>query len=99
MKNKEYRWYVEPLDAHTNEVVAREVGAERLHLGLPDEDGIPRNVWECQWPLVNILRRSRKQLNLQFLVFVREGQGKMRSAGFLGKRKRPWGASKPSRAA
>src|SRR3989338_8271726 len=99
MKSKEYTWYVEPLDAHTNGVISSELSAESFRRDLRDEDGALRKVWECGWPLVAKLRRNRRQQNLQFLTFVRAGHGKMRSAAFLGKRKRPCGASKPSRAA
>jgi len=95
MKNKEYTWYVEPLDANTNGVVSREIGDENFQRDLPDKDGVLRKVWECPWPFVASLQRNKVQMNLQFFVFVREGHGKMRSAAFLQRRRQ----SSPRRAA
>ena len=95
MKNKEYTWYVEPLDANTNEAVSREISDENFQRDLLDEDGVLRKVWECPWPFVASLQRNKVQMNLQFFVFVREGHGKMRSAAFLQRRRQ----SSPRRAA
>jgi hypothetical protein len=84
-----YTWFVEPLDAYTNEVLARELPEENFCRDMLCEDERGRDLWECKSSFVSFLRRSQKNLHVRFKVYVREGQhGKIRLANFLDKNKK-----------
>jgi hypothetical protein len=85
-----YTWFIEPLDAYTNEVLARELSEENFYRNLLCEDERERDLWECKSSFISFLRRSQKNLHVRFRVYVREGQyGKIRLADFLDKKKKP----------
>jgi len=83
MKKRDYKWFVEPLDSHTNGVISNEVPEENFSHGVICEDGKPHNLWECSFQVVSALMRSQRNLNLQFKIFNREGKGKIRECTFL----------------
>lgn len=67
----EWRWFIEPLNAHTNEVIAamfpqRGENAMRLRDALGHE----HNVWECTHEEAYKLRMSVTK-GLRFLVFMK----------------------------
>lgn len=65
-------WYLEALDAYTNEVIASEVPSEQTHRGILCQDGQKRDFWECKYATIAKLLRNEKQLQLHFKVFYRE---------------------------
>ncbi len=76
---KEYFWYVQPLDSHTNEVVATQ---------LPEKSGDffnkKGNLWECSLEFVTSLCASRADFNLKFEIWGKQGHhGKITNKTFL----------------
>ncbi len=67
-------WYLEALDAHTNEVMAGEIPSEMTKQGVLCQDGIKRDFWECRYATVAKFLCNERQLNLHFRVFYREGR-------------------------
>ncbi|MEK7630814.1 MAG: hypothetical protein AAB417_02210 [Patescibacteria group bacterium] len=76
MKQKPvYTWYVEPLRAHTNEVIARELGDDIfLERNVRCEDGILRTLWRCDYAFVARLQQSKQSLQIEFRVFNKRGK-------------------------
>lgn len=88
--SRSYTWFIEPLDSHTNEVLARELPEENFCRNMLCEDGKERDLWECKSQFVSYLRKSAKCLHIRFKVYVRESRyGKIRLADFLDKKKKP----------
>lgn len=104
-KERTYRYYVEPLDDYTNEVLAREL-SPRYECG-------ERTLWtgrKCQaWEVpdrrfVNFLQSSRQSLKIKFDAYVQEGNylprpypwpiPKQKESSVKGSRKRTFPASK-----
>ena len=86
MTERKYIWLIEPLDSHTNEVISREVPEENFSRGVICEDGIPHNLWGCDYRIVATLIRSKRDLGLKFRIFNRCGNGKIRECAFLFKK-------------
>lgn len=77
-KERDYRWYVEPLDDDTNKVVGRKKWEDSMLEGVRCSDGLRRNLWLCDRDLINALNKSKSSLNLRFRVYVQEGDGEIR---------------------
>ena len=82
MKQREYTWFVEPLDAHTNKVVSGDLPVENAGAYLC-VDGQHYNLWRCSSPKVQALWRSRETLGLKLKIWVKEGNGVIREKTFL----------------
>ena len=83
--NKEivYTWFAEPKGDQTNKVIANMIDAcdNESHIleGVICEDGQPHNLWELRdFHMVGELNASRKNLQLRFDIWVREGNGLIR---------------------
>jgi len=76
-KRRSYRWFVHPLDAHTNEVL---FGAELEYIGdLECSDGQKRKVWQAKsYSQVAYIRRSHNSAYIKFEVYVQEGNHALR---------------------
>ncbi|MFC1594980.1 hypothetical protein ACFL3E_00950 [Patescibacteria group bacterium] len=86
---RNYRWYIEPFDSHTNEVISKELPEETFLRDFPDEHGKTHNVWPCNHQFVALMQRNQKQQSLMFRIFNSEGGGKMRKVTFpFSKRKK-----------
>jgi len=84
MSGRNYRWYVEPLGSHTNEVIGLRLSSDRAQESIEDNRGIKRDVWECpDYAFVSYLRNSRVDLQLDFAIYTREGEGTIRPATFI----------------
>lgn len=79
---RSYTWFVEPLDAYTNQVIASRISEENAHEGIECADGISRNLWECPHRFIAELNRSQSELGIRFKVFRREGHGSIREWTF-----------------
>lgn len=78
-EQRDCRWYVWARDAKTNEVLGRELSADKTYEGALCADGVRRDLWECSYGFVAQLIRSKATFQLDFLVFNQEGQnGKIR---------------------
>ncbi len=82
-RSRVYRWFIEPLDAHTNATLARSLPEQDAIYGARDDQGVKRNVYQVGSRQLESIRKSKGQLNLDFKIYVREGNGKMRLASFL----------------
>lgn len=78
-KGKAYRYYVEPLDVHTNSVLAGKLA--------PRYDCEDRTFWTGRvspaWEVpsrrfVNYLKRSKCELNIEFDAFIQEDNKPLR---------------------
>jgi len=91
LKQTEYTWYIEPLDAHTNQVFSRELEPEDA---LREVKVIDRkknkktnkfenferkaNIWRCQSKKITAFSNSRNTSNLFFKIFSQKGKDKIR---------------------
>jgi hypothetical protein len=90
MAEGHYVWFIEPLNSYTNEVISRMTDAEDFLRGILCGDGKSRNFWRCSFEVVSCLRKSRgTDHNLDFNVFNKCGDGKIRDCIRWFKRKRP----------
>ena len=71
-KGSQYRYYVHPKDKPTNDALApdfEESGVKTC------SDGKERFMFDTQdYNLIAYIQRSRKEMNLKFLVFIQEGK-------------------------
>ncbi len=72
-KIRETHWYIEPLDAHTNEVIASLLPAEDCILQVLCQDGNKRDFWLSKYAAITELKNSKSQINLKFNIFKRDG--------------------------
>ena len=73
MAKKKKFWYVKPMDAHTNEVIAKHLQKdENAHFQRRDTDGALHDVWECDPDFLMRLFRSAKGMHLRFMIFTSE---------------------------
>lgn len=82
-------WFIEPLDAQTNEVISRELPVENADRITFTREGRTHTLWQCPFNLVSRLDKSRGSLKLRFQVYNRFGlNGRIRKCPFLPKRGR-----------
>ena len=76
MVEREYFWYIEPLDGYTNKVISEQ---------LPKDDfDKSKNLWACTLGLAKSLYRSKGDLNLKFEIWGKQGHhGKITEKTFL----------------
>ena len=86
-KKRNYSWFIEPRDSHTNEVLARELTEDDFKKGVLCVDG-RHNLWQCPWDFVRNLIKSRKTLKVNFKVFNQQGNGAIRECMFLKKKEK-----------
>lgn len=84
-KRTECEWFVEPLDDQTNQIIFRHLaetgagGDDDMFIHLPDSKGTFHNVLKVpDHRFIAQLQRSRENLDLHFLIFTREGGGKLK---------------------
>jgi len=73
-----YTWYIEPLDANTNQTASEELAKENFCRAIRCEDGKKHNLWRCDFDFALAIHKSKKSLNLNFHIFNRQGNGKIR---------------------
>lgn len=79
-RERVYRWYVEPLNAETNAVVAEMAGdPDENFIEEQDVEGqnLPVPLWRVTFKQMSALRSSRKKLKLRFNCYSQEGNGKI----------------------
>jgi len=77
MKQKT-RWYVEPQDSHTNNVLQRELGGIE-HVYLKNNLGKTVLAYEVIHAFITKLKQSRNDLHLKFKVYRKQGQNGLAS--------------------
>lgn len=85
-QNKNYQWFVKPLDAATNEAIyngLRSLGSSAADemRRIIDTEGVFHLVWEANYAFVSFLEKSAKSKALKFQIFNRPGENT---------RARPW---------
>jgi len=75
-KQREYTWYVEPLDDFTNECIARELPEEDALRKVMCSDGEERNLWRCKHSFITEVKNNHHAF--RYKIFVREGNGVVR---------------------
>ena len=95
-KQAECQWFVEPLDDDTNRIIFQRLarngagGEEDEVINLSDTEGTPHDVVRVPGHrFISLLQRSRQNLDLHFLVFTREGAGKIKIWPFNAKKRLP----------
>jgi len=67
-------WYVEPLNAHTNEVIGKNLDPNENCEDLLCSDGKRRDLWRCHYQFVARIQKSKASMRLDFQVFNQEGR-------------------------
>jgi hypothetical protein len=93
MADRIYTWFVEPLDGHTNEVIAKELAArgmaaEDFMCNILCTDNKRRDLWRLPTDTVKYLWKSRDALHLEIEIFSIEGKSrKPKKCTFLFRKK------------
>lgn len=87
-KIRMYAWYIEALDAHTNNLVSEELPSENFYNGALCADRKSHKLWRCGFDLVYRLQVNKKQCNLKFNIWRRIGGGKIEKHNFLLRKKK-----------
>ncbi len=78
-KKRKYTWYIEPLDTHTNAIIAGEIDSEtNFYRQRLCDDFTKRNLWQVTAKFAKIMDKSRSEKNLDFHILVQEGNGQIR---------------------
>jgi len=92
MSRRSYVWYVEPLDKKTNGVIAGSFSLEIPEVKFIkkriDGDGRFLNLWICPFTLITALKKTKRDLGLNFRIYSQVGQGQIRECTFLYGKKR-----------
>jgi hypothetical protein len=85
MSYRDYAWYVEPFDSHTNLAVSMQLPEENFgQIVLPD--GQMHNLWRCTSRQARTFWKDRKNMGLQLNIYNQEGNGEIRMCNFLFKK-------------
>ena len=87
MAKKNYMWYIEPLDSHTNVIIARQLPGENFETKFVKADNRCHPLWSCLPWFIRDLYRSSNHLNARFRVYSQVGQGQIRDCTFLYRKK------------
>ena len=85
-RQRSYKWFIEPKDSHTNEVISRELTSEGYESETRDlycNDDKQHNVYRVSYDFLVYVIASKDHLHLRFKVFVQEGNGQIRPADFI----------------
>lgn len=78
IKKKQTNWFVEPLDANTNEVICRTLIASHdliEHISMLDENEESHSVIEVpNYAFINKLYKSKAKFKLDFNVYSKQGK-------------------------
>ncbi len=69
-------WFVHPLDAGTDTVIANLFEGrtdDHFHFDKECKDGVRRHLWECPHDKITHLKANAKSLGLRFEIFRRRG--------------------------
>ena len=84
MSDREYTWYIEPLDADTNKVISRELPEKNFCREIVCAGGGKHNLWMCSNQFATSLVKSAHNFNLRFKIWGKQGRyGKICNKTFL----------------
>jgi len=76
---KYYRYYAQPLNDHTNEVLSSELSPRNECAEQKLWNGKVRKAWEVpEHYLIAFFQRSRQNANLKFIPYIQEGNHPLR---------------------
>ena len=89
---KHHKWYIEPINAFTNEVVSRNqdfLCDEQMFDGVLCADGKSHKLWGCAHGFSDVdkFMKSRACMGTVFKVWHQEGNGPIRVWIFTGRKK------------
>jgi hypothetical protein len=71
-------WFIEPSDAHTNEIIARNLAALNKineNLSLVDVNGFEHSVFQVEnHAFITRLYKDKQKFSLKFNIFMRQGK-------------------------
>jgi hypothetical protein len=88
MNKRNYVWFIEPLDSGTNETISQELPEMNFWQSVICEDGRKHNLWSCDSDFVSKMRKSKRNLNLNFKIFNQRDGSQIRECKFLYPKKR-----------
>lgn len=78
MEKRKTYWFVEPLSAHTNEVISKSListGDLIEHSKIVDNNGVSHSVYQLpSYSFITRLYKDRAKFNLEFKVYSRQGK-------------------------
>ena len=84
MSEREYIWFIEPLNSDTNEVIAEQLPASDFNREIVCVDGRNHNLWKCSHQFAMSSVESKESFNLHFKIWGKQGRhGKIRDKTFL----------------
>ena len=84
MPEREYIWFIEPLNSDTNEVIAQQLAESNFNEAIVCVDGKRHNLWTCSNQFAMSLVKSKESLDLHFKIWGKQGRhGKIRDKTFL----------------
>ncbi len=84
MPEREYIWFIEPLNSDTNEVIALQLEKENFNSEIVCADKRRHNLWTCSNQFAMSLTESKESFNLHFKIWGKQGRpGKIRDKTFL----------------
>jgi len=80
--SKDYQWFVEPLNPHTNQVLGHWLAPERFYPNMEDENNKKHQFWLVE--TYDFITYISKCEDMKFNIFNRLGRfGKLRSVNLL----------------
>lgn len=80
--SKDYQWFVEPLNPHTNQTLGQWLAPERFCSDMEDGDGKKHQLWLVE--TYNFISYISECADMKFNIFNRIGRyGKLRSVNLL----------------
>ena len=77
-KKRFFHYFIEPLDAYSNEVLAKNLSGENAQENILCSDGSRHDVWQCEYRKLVQFRRSESFLKCCFRFWWQENNGSIR---------------------
>jgi hypothetical protein len=91
-RDRDYKWYIVPDDARTNEAIAewlnRNCQAAGSECVFFDNLGNEHRGWLADYQLISTLQKNAARMKLKFRVYGQEGFGKPRQYLLFNKKKK-----------
>ena len=81
-EGRNYYWFVEPLDSHTNLIISNQLSEENSGQFLCT-DQQHHNLWRCSFEQALSFWKSKRDLSMNMNVWNQQGRGDIRPCNFL----------------
>jgi hypothetical protein len=88
MSTRKFTYFLEPLDAFTNEILGKNLPTENPMENTPCSDNCRHDLWRCGYMFFAKIRKSREQINLRVKFWWQEGSGQIRPFFPLSRKKK-----------